>query len=68
MKAELVYGRFVKVEDKTITIEVEKGQWEKEEVEDPLDMELEESFVADTLGKYFYFVVVDGKVKSFRSP
>lgn len=66
MKAEMVYGRLVKVENNTVTIEVEKKNG-LEEVEYQLDIELDAGWVADNLGKSMDVVLIDGKVKSFRS-
>jgi hypothetical protein len=66
MKAEMVYGRLVKVENNTVTIEVEKKNG-LEEVEYQLDIELDEGWVAANLGKSMDVVLIDGKVKSFRS-
>jgi hypothetical protein len=66
MKAELVYGRLIKIEDDTITLEIKKSG-DRTEVEYPLGIELDEKWVGDNLGCYFYAVIVDGKVTGFRS-
>ena len=67
MKAELVHGRLVKVENDTVTLEIKKGSYDVEEVQYELGIELDEGWVADNLGKYLSVAVVDGKVKGFPS-
>jgi hypothetical protein len=67
MKAELVYGRLVRIQNDTLTLEIEKGLGEREEVQYHLDVALDEGWIADNLGKYMNVVVIDGKVKGFRS-
>jgi len=67
MKAELIYGRLIRVENKTLTLEIKKGSYDLEEVQYTLDISLDEGWIADNLGKYMNVVVIDGKVKGFRS-
>lgn len=67
MKAEIVYGKLTKVEDNKVTIEQKNG-YDIEESEYTCDMALDEAWIADNLGKYLEAVVIDGKIKNFRSP
>ena len=67
MKAELVYGRLTRIENKTLTLEIKKGSYDIEEVQYELDIPLEEGWIAGNLGKYMNIIVVDGKVKGFRN-
>ena len=67
MKAELVYGRIIRIENNTLTLEVKKSLGEYEEVQFQLDIDLDEGWIADNLGAYMNVVVINGKVKSFRS-
>ena len=66
MKAELVYGKLIRVENKTLTLEV-KTNMDVEEIEYPLAMDLDEQWVIDNLGTYLNVVVIDGEVRGFRS-
>ena len=62
MKAELVYGKIVRIEDNTLVLENTEG----EEFEYDLDIELDENWVGANLGNYMTVVIVDGSVKGFR--
>jgi len=66
MKAETVYGKLVKIEDNKVTLQVKKG-YDTEEIVYPCDMSLEEDWIADNLGAYLEAIIIDGKIKNFRS-
>ena len=65
MKAKLLFGRVVEVNDDKITVVVESSSGH-ERTELPLGIELNEEWVGENLGKEFSIVVVDGKVMGFR--
>lgn len=65
MKAKLLYGRLVEVNDDKITVVVQSSSG-NQRTELPLGIELDENWVGDNLGKEFSFVVIDGKVMGFR--
>jgi len=66
MKAELIYGRLIKVEDGKVTLQVKDPIGERKLVEYSCDFELVQEWVADHLGDDVVAVLIDGKIKNFR--
>ena len=66
MKAELVHGKLMKIEDHNVTIEQGKGT-EVQTVEYKCEMEMEDDWIATMLGQYVEAVVMDGVIKNIRS-
>ena len=67
MKAELVYGKWIKVSEGKITLEV-KANFDYETIEYPYDMDLDEEWTREHLGDHVELVLIDGKVKNIRIP
>lgn len=61
MKAELVYGKLIRIENDTLTLVVDG-----EEVQYTIGIEeLSEDWIVSNLGNYVNVVLIDGKVKGF---